>query len=104
MLPPELPKVPVVGYPNVGKSTLVNRLSGTREAVTHAQPGVTRDRKEVPAQWSGVEFALVDTGGVDLADEQTLARQVQDQARAALADAAAVLLVVDAVAGLRPGD
>jgi GTPase len=100
----ELPKVPVVGYPNVGKSTLVNRLSGTREAVTHADPGVTRDRKEVPAEWNGIEFALVDTGGVDLADEETLALQVQEQARLALADAAAVLLVVDGVAGLRPGD
>ena len=63
-----LPKVAVIGYPNVGKSTLVNRLSGTREAVTHAEPGVTRDRKEVPAEWNGVEFLLVDTGGVDLAD------------------------------------
>jgi GTPase len=94
----------VVGYPNVGKSTLVNRLSGTREAVTHAQPGVTRDRKEVPAEWNGVDFALVDTGGVDLADEQALASQVQEQARVALADAAAVVLVVDAVAGFRPGD
>ena len=49
-----LPRVAVIGYPNVGKSTLVNRLSGTREAVTHAEPGVTRDRKEVPAEWNGV--------------------------------------------------
>jgi GTP-binding protein len=100
----ELAKVPVVGYPNVGKSTLVNRLSGTRETVTHSDPGVTRDRKEVPADWNGVEFALVDTGGVDLTDEGTLSRQVQEQARLALGDATAVLLVVDAVAGLRPGD
>jgi GTPase len=100
----DLPKVAVLGYPNVGKSTLVNRLSGTRETVTHAEPGVTRDRKEVPAEWGGVEFALVDTGGVDLADERELTRQVGEQARTALADAAAVLLVVDAVAGLRPGD
>ena len=104
MAPTELPKVAVVGYPNVGKSTLVNRLSGTREAVTHAQPGVTRDRKEIPAEWNGVEFLLVDTGGVDLTDQEALARQVQEQARAAIADAAAVLLVVDAAAGLRPGD
>src|ERR671930_39822 len=72
----ELPKVAVVGYPNVGKSTLVNRLSGTREAVTHSDPGVTRDRKEVPADWNGVEFALVDTGGIDLADARELARGV----------------------------
>src|SRR5439155_22349989 len=70
MAAPQPPKVAVVGYPNVGKSTLVNRLSGTREAVTHSEPGVTRDRKEVPADWNGVEFALVDTGGLDLADER----------------------------------
>jgi len=99
-----LPRVAVIGYPNVGKSTLVNRLSGTREAVTHSEPGVTRDRKEVPAEWNGVPFALVDTGGVDLSDRESLPRQVQDQARIALEDATAALLVVDATAGLRPGD
>ncbi len=98
------PKVAVIGYPNVGKSSLVNRLSDTREAVTDAQPGVTRDRKEIPAEWNGVSFTLVDTGGVDLSDSEALARQVQDQARFALEDATAVLLVVDATAGLRPGD
>lgn len=100
----EPPKVAVVGYPNVGKSMLVNRLSGTREAVTHSEPGVTRDRKEVPADWNGIEFLLVDTGGVDLADEGELSRQVQDQARQAMGDAAAVLLVVDGTTGMRPGD
>ena len=101
---PGLPRVAVIGYPNVGKSTLVNRLSGTREAVTHAEPGVTRDRKEVPAEWNGVPFSLVDTGGVDLSERESLQRQVQDQARIALEDATAALLVVDATAGLRPGD
>ena len=104
MTAPELPKVAVVGYPNVGKSTLVNRLSGTRETVTHSEPGVTRDRKEVAADWNGVEFALVDTGGVDLTDERALSRQVQEQARHALGDATVALLVVDGTAGLRPGD
>jgi GTP-binding protein len=98
------PKVAVVGFPNVGKSTLINRLSGTREAVTHPEPGVTRDRKEVPTQWNGVEFALVDTGGVDREDVRDLSRQVRQQARIALADASAVVLVVDAKVGLRPGD
>jgi GTPase len=97
-------KVAVVGFPNVGKSTLVNRLSGTREAVTHPEPGVTRDRKDVPTQWNGVEFALVDTGGVDREDLRDLSLQVREQARIALADASAVVLVVDAKAGLRPGD
>jgi GTP-binding protein len=104
MTSPGSPKVAVIGFPNVGKSTLVNRLTGTREAVTHPEPGVTRDRKEVPTEWNGVEFALVDTGGVDLADEQELSRQVQEQARLALADASTALLVVDARTGLRPGD
>ena len=97
-------KVAVVGYPNVGKSSLVNRLSASREAVVHETAGVTRDRKEVPADWNGREFALIDTGGVDLSDGDTLARSVQDQARAALTDADLIVFVVDARAGLRPGD
>jgi GTPase len=97
-------KVAVLGYPNVGKSTLVNRLSGTREAVVHEQPGVTRDRKEVEADWNGVGFALVDTGGVDQAGEHELAEEIRRQSLAALADADLAVLVVDARAGLRPGD
>ena len=99
-----LPKVAVVGYPNVGKSTLVNRLSGSREAVVHEQSGVTRDRKEVEADWNGRSFLLVDTGGVDLEETHDLARAVQRQARAALAESDVAVLVVDAGAGLRPGD
>ncbi|MEX2252879.1 MAG: ribosome biogenesis GTPase Der [Thermoleophilaceae bacterium] len=98
------PKVAVVGYPNVGKSTLVNRLAGSREAVVHEHAGVTRDRKEVEADWNGRSFLLVDTGGVDREDETDLARTVQEQARQALAEADVVVLVVDARAGLRPGD
>jgi GTPase len=98
------PRVAVVGYPNVGKSTLVNRLSGTREAVVHEQPGVTRDRKEVETDWNGRRFLLVDTGGVDMADRDQLALEVQRQARAALAEAEVVVLAVDARAGVRPGD
>ena len=97
-------KVAVVGYPNVGKSSLVNRLSGTREAVVHERSGITRDRKEVPAEWGGRRFMLIDTGGVDLEDADELARSIQDQARAALADADVAMFVVDARAGLRPGD
>jgi GTP-binding protein len=97
-------KVAVVGYPNVGKSSLVNRLTQTREAVVHERPGVTRDRRELPTDWNGRRFALIDTGGVDLGDEDPLAVSIQDQARAALADAEIALLVVDARAGLRPGD
>jgi GTP-binding protein len=97
-------KVAVVGYPNVGKSSLVNRLSQSREAVVHERPGVTRDRKEIETDWNGRTFTLIDTGGVDLDDDDPLAVSIQDQARAALADAQVALLVVDARAGLRPGD
>jgi len=99
-----VPRVAVVGFPNVGKSTLVNRLAGGREAVTHAEPGVTRDRKRVPCEWNGVAFELLDTGGIDLADESELAADVQRQARLGIAEADAVLLVVDGRAGLRAGD
>ena len=98
------PTVAVVGYPNVGKSTLVNRLSGTREAVVHEQPGVTRDRKEIEADWNGVGFTLIDTGGVDFAGEHEMAEEIRRQALVALAEADLAVLVVDARAGLRPGD
>ena len=97
-------KVAVVGYPNVGKSSLVNRLTQSREAVVHERPGITRDRKELSTDWNGRTFTLIDTGGVDLDDSDPLAVSIQDQARAALADAQVALLVVDARAGMRPGD
>src|SRR5437764_1054075 len=97
-------KVAIVGYPNVGKSSLVNRLTESREAVVHELPGVTRDRNELSTEWNGRTLTLIDTGGVDLEDRDDLARQIQDQARAALADAQVAVLVVDARAGLRPGD
>src|SRR3984885_12720582 len=97
-------KVAIVGYPNVGKSSLVNRLTESREAVVHERAGITRDRKELRTEWNGRALTLIDTGGVDLEDDDTLARQIQEQSRAALADADAAVLVVDARAGLRPGD
>jgi GTPase len=98
------PTVAVLGYPNVGKSTLVNRLSGTRAAVVHEQAGVTRDRKEIDADWNGLAFTLIDTGGVDLAGEHEMAEEIRRQALIALEDADVAVLVVDARAGLRPGD
>ncbi|HUA49061.1 MAG TPA: ribosome biogenesis GTPase Der [Solirubrobacteraceae bacterium] len=97
-------KVAIVGYPNVGKSSLVNRLTESREAVVHEQPGITRDRKELRTDWNGRSLTLIDTGGVDLDDRAELASQVHDQVRAALADADVAVLVVDARAGARPGD
>jgi GTP-binding protein len=99
-----LPTVAVVGFPNVGKSTLVNRLVGGSEAVTSPEPGVTRDRKRLACEWNGLAFELVDTGGIDLEDEAELARDVQSQARLAIAEADAVVMVVDGRAGLRAGD
>jgi GTPase len=98
------PTVAVVGYPNVGKSTLVNRLSGTRAAVVHEQAGVTRDRKEIDADWNGLGFTLIDTGGVDLAGEHEMAEEIRRQALIAVEEADLAVLVVDARAGLRPGD
>jgi GTP-binding protein len=97
-------KVAVVGYPNVGKSSLVNRLSGSREAIVHERPGVTRDRKELDCEWNGRTFTLIDTGGVDFADLDPLAGSIREQAQAGLADADVALLVVDVRAGARPGE
>ncbi len=97
-------KVAVVGYPNVGKSSLVNRLAGSREAIVHERPGVTRDRNEVECEWNGRGFVLIDTGGVDFADGDPLAGSIREQAQAALAEAQVAVLVVDARAGVRPGD
>jgi GTPase len=104
MSAPLLGTVAVVGFPNVGKSTLVNRLSATREAVVFETPGVTRDRKEVVCEWAGKRFILVDTGGVDVADPSPLTRDIAEQARRAVAEADLVLFVVDTRTGVTPGD
>jgi GTPase len=101
---PLLGTVAIVGFPNVGKSTLVNRLTQTRAAVVHETPGVTRDRKELVCEWGRSRFLLVDTGGVDVAATDAITRSIADQAREAVADADLVLLVVDARAGVTPGD
>ncbi|MDQ3570729.1 MAG: ribosome biogenesis GTPase Der [Actinomycetota bacterium] len=97
------PVVAVVGRPNVGKSTLVNRIVGRREAIVEEQPGVTRDRKELDAEWAGHEFKVVDTGGW-LATGDPLDRQVSAQAERAVREADVVLLVVDAVVALTEED
>jgi GTPase len=88
----------------VGKSTLVNRLTGTRAAVVHETSGVTRDRKELVCEWTGRRFLLVDTGGVDIADETPITRSIAQQARGAVDEADLVLFVVDAQLGITPGD
>ena len=93
-----------MGFPNVGKSTLVNRLTASRAAVVHETPGVTRDRKELLCEWTGTWFRLVDTGGVDEVEGGPYGPKIADQARAAVAAADLVLFVVDARAGITPGD
>jgi len=94
----EVPVVVVAGRPNVGKSTLVNRIVGRRAAVVESEPGVTRDRKALDAEWNGVRFTLVDTGGwLGRGDELTT--KVSGQSERALADADVVLLVTDVLVG-----
>ena len=98
-----LPRVAVVGRPNVGKSTLVNRLLGRRAAITQEQPGVTRDRVAYQAEWSGRRFELVDTGGWEPRATGLQARVVA-QAERAMADADLLLFVVDATVGVTEED
>ncbi len=95
--------VAVVGRPNVGKSTLVNRIVGRREAIVEEKPGVTRDRKLLDAEWAGRDFTIVDTGGW-LAAGDTLDRQVTSQSERAISEAAVVLLVVDTSVGVTEED
>ena len=98
-----LPTVAIVGRPNVGKSTLLNRILGRREAIVEERPGVTRDRKEVVASWSGKEFTLIDTGGW-MATGSDLDEKVSDQSEKAIKEADAVLFVVDATVGVTDDD
>ena len=99
----ELPIVAIVGRPNVGKSTLMNRILGQRVAIVEEKPGVTRDRKEVEAEWLGIPFLLVDTGGW-LPGGDALDEKVSRQVEAAVKQADAVLFVVDASVGLTEDD
>jgi len=93
------PTVVVVGSPNAGKSTLVNRLSGSRQAVVHASPGVTRDRKDVEVEWEGRLMRMVDTGGYDTGEESPFAGHIREQVELAIDAADVVLFVVDGRAG-----
>lgn len=99
----ELPVVAVVGRPNVGKSTLFNRIVGRREAIVEEKPGVTRDRKEVVAEWLGREFRLVDTGGW-MPGGDALDEKVSRQSEKAIAEADAILFVVDVTVGITEED
>ncbi|MBT8198937.1 MAG: 50S ribosome-binding GTPase, partial [Acidimicrobiia bacterium] len=88
-----LPLVAVVGRPNVGKSTLVNRIVGRRLAVVEAKAGVTRDRKEIPARWNERDFIVVDTGGWELTPSDDLVADIRGQAEIAIAAADVIVFV-----------
>ncbi len=99
-----LPLVAVVGRPNVGKSTLVNRIVGRRLAVVEAKSGVTRDRKEIPARWNERDFIVVDTGGWELTPADDLVADIRGQAEIAIAAADVIVFVVDAQTGITADD
>lgn len=99
-----LPVVAIIGRPNVGKSTLVNRLAGGRDAIVHDEPGVTRDRTYREAYWSDREFQVVDTGGLVFADDTEFLPLIREQAMLAMAEASVAILVVDGQAGINAAD
>jgi GTPase len=99
-----LPIVAIIGRPNVGKSTLVNRLAGARESIVHDEPGVTRDRTYRRAFWQDREFVVVDTGGLVFDDETEFLPLIREQAMMALSQASTAIFVVDGQQGITGGD
>jgi GTP-binding protein len=99
-----LPIVAIVGRPNVGKSTLANRLAGVQEAIVYDEPGVTRDRTYMPSYWGDREFLVVDTGGLVFDDDTEFLPLIRQQVMVALSEATAVLFVVDGQTGPIPAD
>jgi GTP-binding protein len=90
-----LPKVAVIGRPNIGKSTLINRICESREAIVHQQPMITRDRKYYLSDWNGKDFYLLDTGGIDLKSTKRLSLQIYIQAKKAIDEADIIIFMVD---------
>lgn len=99
-----LPSVAVVGRPNVGKSTLFNRILGRRKAIVEDTPGVTRDRNFARADWAGREFYVVDTGGLEPDADEPMAVAIRRQVKAAVEEAEVVVFLVDTKAGVQPLD
>src|SRR5436853_3491171 len=100
----KLPSLVIVGRPNVGKSTLFNRLTGTRRSIVTDQPGITRDRIYGRGIWNARPFEIVDTGGLVPEDKAAMPREILRQAELAVADATKLVLVVDARTGANPLD
>ena len=101
---PRLPRVVILGRPNVGKSTLFNRICGRRRALVGDEPGMTRDRLYAPATWLGKQFEVVDTGGMIPFEKDLIPSEIFRQARVAIEEAAQLILVVDARQGIVPLD
>ncbi|MDQ6795080.1 MAG: ribosome biogenesis GTPase Der [Chloroflexota bacterium] len=99
-----IPIVAIVGRPNVGKSTLFNRILGTRTAIVEDRARTTRDRLYGEAEWNGRRFVIVDTGGLELSPDDPIEAKVQEQARLAIAEADVILFVVEAISGMLPAD
>ena len=94
----------IVGRPNVGKSTLFNRIVGKKIAITEDQPGVTRDRIYAEGEWLGNHFTVIDTGGLEPEKEDTMMSNIQKQAQVAIETADVILFVVDGIEGLTSTD
>ncbi len=90
-----LPKVAIIGRPNIGKSTLINRICKSREAIVHQQPMITRDRKYYLSDWNGKDFYLLDTGGIDLKSTKRLSLEIFIQAKKAIDEADVIIFMVD---------
>tara|TARA_E500000178_G_scaffold75379_1_gene73346 strand:+ start:467 stop:1825 length:1359 start_codon:yes stop_codon:yes gene_type:complete len=99
-----LPVVAIIGRPNVGKSTLVNRLCRSRDAIVHDEPGVTRDRTYQEGDWGGRSFKVVDTGGLVFDDDSEFLPEIREQANLAMAEASVALVIVDGMQGLTAAD
>jgi GTP-binding protein len=90
-----IPKIAMVGKPNVGKSTLINRICSSTEAIVHKQPMITRDRKYYNSDWNGVEFYILDTGGIDLKSGERLSSQIFLQTKKAIEESDLIIFLVD---------